>query len=68
MIWIGRDLKHHLGPSPQPREGTPSTRSGCSKPLPSWPWTLPGRGQPQLRWATCASASPPWQWRKWFWI
>ncbi|KFW87751.1 Alstrom syndrome protein 1, partial [Manacus vitellinus] len=25
---------------------------GCSKPCPTWPWTLPGMGQPQLPWAT----------------
>ena len=25
-----------------------SARPGCSKPHPTWPWTLPGRGHPQL--------------------
>lgn len=24
-----------------------------SKPLPTWPWTLPGMGKPQLPWETC---------------
>jgi len=40
-------------------EESPSTTPGCSKPRPTWPWTLRGRGHPQLLWATCASASPP---------
>ena len=50
MVWVGRDLKDHLVPTPLPWAGTPSTRPGCSKSHPAWPWTLPGRGQPQLRW------------------
>jgi len=44
MVWVGRDLKDHLVPSPLPWTGTPFTRPGCSKPCPTWPWTLPGRG------------------------
>jgi len=48
MVWVGRDLKDHLVPTPLPWAGTPSTRPGCSKPHPTWPWTLPGTGQPQL--------------------
>ena len=59
MVWVGRDLKDHLVPTPLPWTGTPSTRPGCPKPHPTWPWTLPGRGRPQLLWATCSSASPP---------
>jgi len=55
MVWVGRD---YLVPAPLPWAGTPSTRPGCSKPCPTWPWTLPWRGQSQLLWATCASASP----------
>jgi len=47
MIWIGRELTDHLVPTPLPWAGTPSTRPGCSKPCPAWPWTLPGRGHPQ---------------------
>jgi len=58
MIWVGRDLVGHLVPIPLPWAGTPSTRPGCSKPHPAWPSALPGRGHPQLLWATCASASP----------
>ena len=58
-IRVQRDLIDHLVPTPLPRAGTPSTRPGCSKPHPTWPWTLPGRGHPQLLWATCSSASPP---------
>jgi len=45
MVWIGRDLKDHLVATPLPSSGTPSTRPGCSKLHPTWPWTLPGRGQ-----------------------
>lgn len=37
--------------------GTPSTGRGCSKPSPTWPWTLPWMAQPQLLWRTSASAS-----------
>jgi len=45
--------------NPLPLAGTPSTSPGCSQPRPTWPWTLPGRGQPQLLWAAWAGASPP---------
>jgi len=44
MVWVGTDLKGKLVPAPQPQAGTPSTRPGCSKTYPAWPWTLPGRG------------------------
>ncbi|XP_064493014.1 phospholipid-transporting ATPase IK, partial [Pseudopipra pipra] len=44
---------------PLPWPGTPPTSPGCSKPPPTWPWTLPGMGQPQLLWATCARAPHP---------
>ena len=54
VVWDGRDLKDHLVPAALPWARTPSTRPGCSKPLPTRPWTLPGRGQPQLLWATCS--------------
>jgi len=56
MVWVGRELKHHLVPTPLPWAKTASTRPGCSKPHPAWPWTLPGRGQLQILWATCSSA------------
>ena len=46
------------GPPPLPWAGTPSTRPRCSKSHPTWPWTLPRRGRPQLLWATWSSASP----------
>jgi len=52
-------FKDHLVPIPLPWAGTPSTKPGCSKSHQTLPWTLPGRGHPQLLWATCASASPP---------
>ena len=39
--------------------GTSSTRSSCSEPHPTWPWTPPGVGYlPPLR-ATCSSVSSP---------
>ena len=37
IVWVGRDLKDHLVPTPSPWAGTPSTRPGCSKPHPAWP-------------------------------
>ena len=58
MVCVGRDLKDVLAPIPLPWSGTPSTRPGCSKPRPNWPWTIPGRGQPQLLYTICSSASP----------
>ncbi|NXN61757.1 TCP4 polymerase, partial [Rynchops niger] len=30
MVWVGRDLKDHLVPSPLPWAGTPPTRPGIS--------------------------------------
>jgi len=30
MVWIGRDLKDHVAPTPLPRAVTSSTRPGCS--------------------------------------
>jgi len=63
MVSVGRDLKDHLVPTPLPSAGTSSTRPGCSELHPAWPWTLPGRGQPQLLWADCSSASPTSWWR-----
>jgi len=59
----GTSKKDHLVPTPLPWAGIPSTRTGCSKPCPTWSWTLPGREHPQLLWATCSSASPPSDWR-----
>jgi len=44
MVYIGRDLKDHLAPTPLPWAGTPSTRPGHSKPHPAWPWILPEGG------------------------
>jgi len=56
MVWVRKDLKNHVVPSPLPWAGTPST--SCSKTHPTWLWTLPGRGHPEIVWETCASASP----------
>ncbi|GAB0189020.1 centromere protein C [Grus japonensis] len=36
MVWVGRDLKDHLVPTPLPWAGTPSTRPRCPKPHPTW--------------------------------
>lgn len=36
--------------------GTPSMRSGCPRPRPTWPLMPPGKGHPQLLWAVCATA------------
>jgi len=35
MVWVGRDLKDHLVPTPLSWAGAPSTRSGGSKPHPT---------------------------------
>jgi len=59
MVWIGRDLKDHLFPTPIPWAGTTSTTPGCSKSHPTWPSTLRGIRQPQLLWETSSNASPP---------
>ena len=48
MVRVGRHLKDYLVPAPPPWAGTPSTRPGCSELHPTWPWTLPGSGQPQI--------------------
>jgi len=56
MVSVGRDLIYYLISTALQ---TPSTTTGCSKPHPTWPWTLPGRGHPELLWATSSSASPP---------
>ena len=37
MVWVGRNLKDHLVPTPLPWTGTSSTRPGCSEPHPTWP-------------------------------
>ena len=63
MVWVARDIKEYLVPAPLPWAGTSSSRPGCSKLRPTWPGTLPERGQPQLLWATCFSISPPSWWR-----
>jgi len=63
MARVERDLKDHLVPTLLPWAGTSSTRPGCSQLHSTWPWTLPGRGYPQLLWATCSSVSPPSWWR-----
>lgn len=62
MVWIGRDLKDHLFPTPFLWAGTHSTTPGFSKPHPIWPWTLPGMEHPQLLWVTCSNVSLS-QWR-----
>lgn len=38
VVSVGKDLKDHLVPMPLPWVGTPSTRSGCQQPHPTWPW------------------------------
>lgn len=42
---VGRDLK--VQPVPPPAmAGAPFTSPGCSKLCPTWPWTVPGMGNP----------------------
>jgi len=53
----------HLVSKPLSWARTSSTRPGCSELHPTWPWTLPGRGQPQYLWATCYCVSPPSWWK-----
>jgi len=52
--WFGLEgtFKDHLVQPPLPWAGTYFTRSSCSKPCPTWPWTLPVTGHPQLRWVS----------------
>jgi len=63
MVRVGSDLKDRLVPTLLPWAGTSSTKAGCSKSRPVWPCTLPGRGHPQLLWATSSSVSLPSWWR-----
>lgn len=44
LVWGGRDLTGNLVPTPLLWAETPFIRSGCSKPHPSCPKTLPGMG------------------------
>lgn len=39
MVWVGRELEAHLLLPPG---------HGQEHLLPTWPWTLPGMGQPEL--------------------
>ena len=58
MVGVGRDLQRSASPTPPPaKDRTSLSRPGCSKLYPTWPWTLPVMGHPQLLWATCASVS-----------
>lgn len=59
LVWKGPWSSSHS--NPLPCKGTSSTRPGFSKPSPTFPGTLPGMGHLQLPWATCASASTPWE-------
>ncbi|XP_075271359.1 proteasomal ATPase-associated factor 1-like isoform X1 [Opisthocomus hoazin] len=36
MVWVGRDLKAHLVPTPLPSAGTSSTSLGCPELHPTW--------------------------------
>lgn len=47
MVWFRRDCKDHPVPAPLPWVGRSSTRPGCSKSHPTWPWGLPVMGHPQ---------------------
>lgn len=44
IVWVGRDLVNHPGPTPW--LGTPSTRAGFWELHPPWPSSLPGNPQP----------------------
>lgn len=43
-VWLGRDIKSTIIPISQPWAGTSSSRTGCSKPHPTLPWTFQGQG------------------------
>ena len=57
MARVGRDLKDHETPSPQPQAGPPTsssnTRPGYRGCHPIRPWTPPGMGHLQPLWAAC---------------
>lgn len=42
MVWAGREIRDPLLPTPLLWAGSPATRPGCLKLLPSWIRTLPG--------------------------
>ena len=44
MVRVGRDHIGHLVPIPPLWAVTPSNGPGCSKPHPTWPWTLSRSG------------------------
>ena len=35
--WVEKDHNHHLGSTPLPWAGLPTTRLGCPEPHPAWP-------------------------------
>ena len=43
---------HH--PNSLQRTRTPTAKSGCSEPCPSWPWKSPGMGTTTILWANCS--------------
>jgi len=52
MVWVGRDLKDYLVPTPLPQTGMPAskwgTRSGYPRPFPAWLWIPPSVGHLEL--------------------
>jgi len=56
MAGAGMDLKDYPVPVPLPWAGVVPTRLGCLRLHPTWTWTSPGTGYPQLLWTFCSSA------------
>lgn len=56
MVWIEKDLRGHLIPTPRSWTGIPSTWSAFLGPHPACSWTLPGMKHLQPLWATSSEA------------
>lgn len=48
IVWVRKDPKDPLAPTPLQWAGTPSTSPGCWKPCPACTWTFPGMGYPTV--------------------
>lgn len=61
IISLGRDTWTTSSPTSLLQTRTSRARSACSEHGPAWPWICLRTGHPSPLWATCFSASPPWQ-------
>jgi len=70
-LYVGRNLRDRLVPTPLPWAGLPTTksgnRSGCPEPHPAWPWRPPRMEQLQPLWADSTSTLPFCEWKTYPW-